>query len=563
MLHAAKLEDVTLNGRLRLPTERNLRRLHDPEYHFAATIKASTAREAPGDWVGRELLALTLYARLFHAVPPHLEEFVPRMPEAFNARGYIGEILPPGTADENQLGGHNALLRGLSEYFLWRGDERALAAIRSVVANLFVPAQPLFAKYPDKTMKSLVKAEAVGLTVRQPDGPWRGLSTDIGTVFFTLDGLTQAYLCERALELRALIETMIKRYRDIEPVGIGAQTHCTLSTLRGILRWWREVDRQPALLALVQERYGLYRQHAETENHANYNWFGRPEWTEPCAVVDAFMLAVQLWDATGSAEFLEEAHRIFYNAFLPRQRPNGGFGCDLCVGAKDQHFLLTHPKIFEAPFCCSMRAAEGFASAASYAWWDNGSDAITLPFYFGDTVRVHLAEGDVELAQETEYPFAGRVKLKVVRGRSQAPVTLRCFAPSWSPPESFRVRRNGAPLEVAAEDRFAAIRSPLATGDEFTIEFRVGFSQIALQNDRRMPGETRAAHGPLLLGLDATDPAAPPVALRGGEEFIAVGEGRWRCARIDRTLEPLPMLAELDEAAAKRQRTQVVFPRWG
>ncbi|MCX6955877.1 MAG: glycoside hydrolase family 127 protein [Verrucomicrobia bacterium] len=511
--------------------------------------------------MGRALLALTLHARLFREVPPHLGEFVARMPEAFNARGYIGEIHPTGTADENQIGGHNALLRGLSEYYRWRGDPRALAAIRSVVRGLMLPVRPLFAQYPDRLLKELVKAEAIGLTVRQATGPWRGLSTDIGTVFFTLDGLTQAYLCERTPELRALIETMIARFAEIDSVAIRAQTHATLTTLRGIFRWWREVDPRPELLELVRGRFAAYRRLAQTENHANTNWFGRPDWTEPCAVVDSLMLAVQLWSATGDGELLEEAHRIFYNAFLFGQRPGGGFGCDLCVGHNGQRYLAPHPKIFEAAWCCTMRGAEGFASAARHAWWHNGADGIALPFYFGGNVRLHLAEGDIELAQDSEYPMRGRVSLRVVRGRSTTPVELRWFAPTWSPPESFRVARNGAEISVGREERWAVVRTPLATGDVVVAEFAVKFGAVSLQNAVHLPGERRWAHGPLLLALSAEEREAMPGEFGGSEEFLALGAARYRCVRTGREIAPLPALTEMNESTARAQRVQVVFPR--
>src|SRR4051794_11013223 len=99
MWHTVNLEDVDITGLLRERAERNFRRLQDPEFHFATTIKASTVKESPGDWVGRELLALTLYSRLFRTSRPQLDEFVGRLPDALNPRGYIGEIFPTGTAD--------------------------------------------------------------------------------------------------------------------------------------------------------------------------------------------------------------------------------------------------------------------------------------------------------------------------------------------------------------------------------------------------------------------------------------------------------------------------------
>ena len=332
-------------------------------------VKANTAAEAPGDWIGRAMLGLSVLGQVLQTEPHYLEEMMAKLPSALNARGYIGPIHAAGTADENQVGGHNGLLRGLGEYYLWKRDPRALTVIRSVVTNLMLPTRDLYAAYPDEKLAKLADGRPIGLTVKN-EGVWVGLSTDIGTVFFTLDALTQVHSIDPSPELRALIEIMIARYARLDVRKIGAQTHSTLSTLRGIFRWWEAVDPRPELLILVRERYQVYRALAETEHYANYNWFGRPEWTEACGVVDSFLLAVQLWRATAEADYLHTAHRIYFNALCYAQRPNGGFGCDLCVGADGRVQLAPHPKIFEAPWCCSMRGAEGLTPVLPLVWQD-------------------------------------------------------------------------------------------------------------------------------------------------------------------------------------------------
>ncbi len=547
------LDHLRPAGDLRRRLALNLRRLRDPEFHFDAMMTAFTAKDAPGDWVGRCLLALTLHGRLGAEVSAQTEEIIARLPAAFNARGYLGEIHPPGTADENQIGGHNALLRGLCEYYRWRADPRALAMIRSIVAGLMVPSTPLWAEYPDRLLQELIDNQVVGLTVRREQGAWRGLSTDISTGFFTLDGLTQAHAVAPSPELRRLIETMIARYAQLDPVALSAQTHSTLTTLRGILRWWRDADPRPELLALVRERFRLYRAAAETEHHGNYNWFGRPDWTEPCAIVDAFMVAVQLWSATGEAELLEEAHRIYFNALAHAQRPNGGYGCDLCTGARGLLFAATH-EYFEAPWCCSMRGSEGLARAAQHGWFTEG-DAVILPFYFGGTARLELPAGVVALVQESSYPLQGRVGLRVTASTASRPVTLRWFAPSWSPAADFRFARNGAGLPARTEGAFAVITTELCAGDEVVAEFPVRSGAIPLQNPGRQPGHHRFAHGPLLLGHAGAAAVALPAAAR----LEPLGAGRYRCAATGRTLAPLPALVDLDDAAAKTVRTQIVF----
>jgi hypothetical protein len=550
----ARLENVTVTGGLLRRAELNFRRLHDAEFQFDAMIRAFTAKEAPGDWVGRELLALVLHAQLLKREAPHLREIVDRLPEAFNERGYIGEVHPDGFADENQIAGHNALLRGLAEHGRWSGDPRSPAMIRTIVDRLMLPAEPLFASYPDRRLAHMIDRQIVGLTVRQESGAWLGLSTDIGAVFGTLDGLTQTHAVVPSAGLRSLIETMIAKFAAIDPVEISAQTHSTLSALRGILRWWRDAAPRPELLDLVRRRFQTYIDTAVTEAHGNYNWFGRPDWTEPCAIVDAFMLAGQLWSATGEGALLEEAHRIFYNALAHAQRPNGGYGCDCCVGARGQLELTPH-EFFEAPWCCSMRGAEGLARAAQSGWFADG-DALVLPFYFGGTARVEFGGGDVALEQTSDYPWSGSVKLRVIASTVAGPRVIKFFAPSWSPAGEFRVTHNGVALAVAAAGLFAVVSSPLRTGDVIALEFPVRFSTISPQNPARMPGHRRFAHGPLLLG-DRDDKTG---AIAADARFASLGDARYRCESSGREIGPLPSLIDLTEAEAKASRSQILFP---
>lgn len=540
-------------GDLLRRAELNFRRLHDAEFQFDAMMTAFTAKDAPGDWVGRCLLALTEYAQLLGREAPHLTEIVARLPGALNARGYLGEMLPPGTVDENQIGGHNALVRGLCEYHRWRPDDRVRAMLSGIIENLMLPTGPLWADYPDQPDLALRDSQLVGLTMHRSSGVWRGLSTDIGVGFFILDGLTQAHAVVPSPGLRGLIETMIARYARFDPVLHSAQTHSTLSTLRGILRWWRDVDPRPAYLELVRTRYALYRDLAETEHHANYNWFGRPEWTEPCAIVDAYLLVVQLWSATGEAAYLEEAHRIFFNALAHAQRPNGGYGCDLCTGARGLLFAAPH-EFFEAPWCCSMRGAEGLARAAQFGWF-TGADELVLPFYFGGTARLAFADGEVEIGQHSDYPLEGRVRLEIRTSTLQQPKTLRLFAPSWCPPRSFRVQRNGQPVATTIAGSFVSATLEFRTGDEITATFPFEIAAVRLQNPGRQPGHHRFAHGPLLLGYAG----AEAVNLPADTIFTPTGPARYRCAATGRSLAPLPALIDLSEADAKAVRTQLVF----
>jgi len=555
LLHATALADSHPAGDLRRRLELNFGRMHDPEFSFESASTAFTVREAPGDWIGRTLLALTLDAQALGREAPRAEETVRRWPEVCNARGYVGAMHPPGRADENQVGGHNGMLRGLCEYYLWKRDPRALAAIRGIVAQLMLPTRPLYAQYPDHLIDKLKGGPVSGLTVEN-DGAWLGLSTDIGTVFFTLDGLTQAYLVDPSAELRGLIETMIARYAQLDLIALSAQTHATLTTLRGILRWYREVDPAPAHLRLVTERFRLYLDRARTEHHGNFNWFGRPDWTETCAIIDSFMLGVQLWQITREPAYLAEAHRIYHNAICHHQRPNGGFGCDYCTGTRGERFVQAF-KWFEAPWCCSMRGAEGLTCAARYAAFTDPAAPrdVWLPFYFEGAVTVRAADGPLGLTVAGGYPYTGRMTYTVTGAPAGTPWRLRFFVPPGVAPGTFTVRRGATPLAVTLENGFAVVATPLTADDVLHVEFPITLASEPARYDAEFPGARHFTHGALLLAAETDEAVAAPQAA----DLRPLGGGRYQCRRTQVLLTPIDGLTYLPEAVARTRRLQAVF----
>ena len=69
-----------------------------------------------------------------------------------------------------------------------------------------------------------------------------------------------------------------------------------------------------------------------TLDYSNFNWCGRPDtWTEPCCIVDSFLLAAQLEEITGDKRYLTLMNRIYFNSFRLAQRSNGGAGCNYCL----------------------------------------------------------------------------------------------------------------------------------------------------------------------------------------------------------------------------------------
>ena len=380
---------IHAGGDLAHRTAQNFARLQEDLYRPPQVFRGTNWRSWPGDMEGRALLAVTLLSRATGQEPDYFPAMVAAYPAQLNPQGYFGPLLDLHAINEQQLSGHGWFLRGLCEYYEYKHDPATLAQIRAVITNLALPLRGKYAAYPiDPAVRAAATAPAnpgsVDGHLSGQHGDW-AVSSDTGCAFIFLDGLVHAWVVLRAANspeapaLKALIDEAIARFLQVDLVAIKAQTHASLTALRALLRVYAETH-DSALLAAVRDRYHLYRTTAMTEHYANTNWFGRPDsWTEPCAILDSFMVATELWQFTGDPAYLEDAHRIWFNGVGRGLRSNGVLGTDTC----DYHSDFVLVRIYDSYFCCTMRGGEGHARAAQYLYF-------TRPAQFGKPAELNV-----------------------------------------------------------------------------------------------------------------------------------------------------------------------------
>jgi len=540
-------ESIEVAGDLSKRAGQNFDRLEAPYYAPPRVFASENAQKWPGDVEGRTVLALTLLARSTHREARYLDAILEQYPGRMNEEGYFGPRLNLKAIDEQQLSGHGWVLRGLSEHVEWRRDGRSQQMIERVVRNLALPTRGQHSSYPiDPVARKHGTGGAFG-DIASQIGNWK-VSTDIGCDFIFLDGVTHAYKVLRTPALKALADEMIARYLEVDLVRIQAQAHASLTGLRALLRHHEETGNQ-ALLAAAEQRYRTYRAEAMTENYANYNWFGRATATEPCAIIDSFIVAMQLWQHTGRPSYLEDAHLIYFNGLGRGQRNNGGYGTDTCAGASDPFLKVRH---YEAYWCCTMRGGEGNARAIQYLYFSRPGE-LTVPMYGDSTATVDLGGGKVRLRQETGYPYEGTVTLEVVSSSLRQPVALRFAAPAWT--RSHRVRVNGKEVAAQTGGGFAVVRTGLLAGDTVQLDF-------ALENGWRDPinrhtirGYRAFFAGPLMLGC-AT---ATEVKLAADGRMSPDGRGQFRAEPGGVRLTRINDLNELAVTESDPCLRQVLF----
>jgi hypothetical protein len=481
-----------LQNRLSLNFNRLEEEKYQPDHIFLTNVQSNWW---PGDGEGRTVLGLTLDAQASKKTPQYLQEIIARFPEHMNRKGYFGDIPPDSILDEQQLSSNGWVLRGLCEYYLWKQDDKVLAMINQMVDSLVLPTRGRhLSKYPIDPKKRSHDGGYSGSRYANPVNNWV-LSSDIGCDFIFLDGVVQAYQVTKNEKIKPLIEEMIQLFLKIDLFEIKAQTHATLTALRASSRYY-EISHQANLLPEIEKRYKLYREQGMTENFENYNWFQRPQWTEPCAIIDSYLLAVNLWRYTGKPTYLEDAQLIYYNGMGATQRFNGGFGCNSCSGA-DSPFLQR--KVQEAHWCCTMRGGEGLSRAAQYLYFTN-ADTVYMNFYENNSALIELASGKIEIKEQTSYPFKGEINWEMKNPQLKAPLVFKIFIPSWANEVSLEL--NGKLIQATVKNSFITLNCQPTQGDKLMLRFEQQVKRIPTQNLHSVKGYFSLRFGPLILGLE-------------------------------------------------------------
>ena len=546
------ISNVTVKGDLRTRLIKNFSRLHDKIYHAGkAGLPPYCCIGWPGDWEGRAMLALALDSEVLRTEAGTFDKLVEWIYSLLNDEGYRSEPndkLNLEDINEQMHAAQNWLTRAFLESYRITGEEKYLETAKQILKKLYLPIKDHLKNYPHSAADRVAASDnaVVGHTSGQFK-EWR-LSSDIGCVFIGLDvvGQSLSEIKEEPLltELNELADAMIEALSYVDYVGEGLQTHATLSGMRGLMRIYK-VRKDPAILNIITKYFEDYEKFGMTANYENQNCFTRIGHTEPCGMVDSYMLACQLWEETGKRHYLDISHKIWWNAFMRAQRENGGMGCD---GTADDGIVNVFGVFYEAYHCCTMRGAEGLGYPVRHAVYEDGNTAL-IPFYFDFDAR--LSNGAL-IAVRTEYPIEGKVSLKVKEGGKPAEVKL--YIPEWA--ENVKITINGVQVGYTMTDEcFAAFECAFNAGDEVLLTFAQTLRKVPCERYWHA-GKNRCTleYGTLVLGTEKRIDKLPEL-----DSFKYEGNGKFSAGEY--IFEPLHECILLSKEEVMAKSWQVVFDR--
>jgi DUF1680 family protein len=225
---------------------------------------------------------------------------------------------------------------------------------------------------------------------------------------------------------------------------------------------------------------------------------------ETCATVTWIKLCSQLLRLTGDPVWADEMELSLYNAMIGAMTPGGEwFSYFTQLTGERVPSFIAHADLNLS--CCVASAPRGMLLTPRWAVM-TAPEGPVVNLYAPGNASVKLAGGgEVNIAQETDYPVSERIKLTISPTHKQR-FTLKLRIPAWSQQTALAV--NGEPVACKPGD-YAKLEREWAPNDEvlLTLDLRgralpapSGAPQLALMR------------GPILLALDnrlvpATDTA--------------------------------------------------------
>ena len=306
----------------------------------------------------------------------------------------------------------------------------------------------------------------------------------------------------------------------LPPRGIQ-HTHGYLSTLRGILLL-HEATGDPGLLDSVEDAYRelvlspdyvvfggvLEFFGAETPglSPADLKKLGEIDNKDPqdegCSLADFVRLSLQLWRATGRAEYLDRAERCLLNHFFANQFASGDFG---------HHILYKRGfRPSESPgkawWCCNMHGLRAFPDVLE-AMVTGEAGAVRVNLFLDGA----YSNANIALAMQTT-PALDGVTITIERDSSGV-VPLAVRKPGWAAGVAMRV--DGQPAQPITDGGCLVLSRPWKKGQRVEVDFdcleylQLRSGQIlSLTELGREPVEAALFRGPWLLGVhEAEEPA--------------------------------------------------------
>jgi uncharacterized protein len=285
-------------------------------------------------------------------------------------------------------------------------------------------------------------------------------------------------------------------------------------------------------------------------------------YAETCAAIATAMWNLRMFRLHGDGAYMDVVEQSLYNGFLSGLSLAGdGFFYVNPLGSHGHH----HREPWFGCACCPSNVVRFVPRVPGYIYATSQS-ALWVNLYVGSQAKASVGGLDVEVVQETDYPWAGHSRI-TVNPSEAATFAVNVRVPAWCSRETIMV--NGQLETQSPRDGYVRIEREWQPGDVVEVDLRMAIERVVahpqVKADR---GRVALRRGPIAYcaeGIDnggsARDLAVPRDAqltarhdadLLGGVTVIKGTVARRPAVDWDRTL--------YQQAAPDRKSELVAVP---
>lgn len=254
-------------------------------------------------------------------------------------------------------------------------------------------------------------------------------------------------------------------------------------------------------------------------------------YNETCAALALMMWNHRMFLLTGEAKYMDVFERTAYNGFISG------------VSTSGDRFFYPNPLEYDgsrknnyghagrAPWfgcaCCPPNLMRVLASLSG-AFYAVRDEALYVNFYAASEGEARVAGTAVRLAQATDYPWSGSVKLSVAPEKP-ARFALKVRIPGWvqgrplpsdlyayrtAAPAAWTVRLNGQPVASELQDGYVTIAREWRAGDEVALDFPMPVREVrGSEKIAATRGQVAFERGPVVYCFEGQDQQVGGVTL--------------------------------------------------
>ncbi len=240
-----------------------------------------------------------------------------------------------------------------------------------------------------------------------------------------------------------------------------------------------------------------------------YNLHNETAYSETCAAIALVFFSHRMLQMEMNSSYADVMERALYNGVLSGVSLDGKaffYSNPLAANPKpgnvvDEVLRPERQKWFGCS-CCPSNVARLLASLGSYIY-TKGDDEICINLFISSSASVETKNGPVKISQKTNYPWGGKVSVKVApKAPSDLKVCIRI--PGWCGKYAFKL--NGVKTGFPVRNGYAIISRRWISGDTIDIDFDMQATFVEADPRLRHDcGKVAIQRGPIVYCAEETD----------------------------------------------------------